>query len=105
MREVCEMPGLETRVKVYRGPAGDGRAQLLGFAELVIGGSFVIRDIRIMKLKSGERSGSFFVAFPGRKRPGEESKYYDVAHPITAEAYQEATKTILKAYETAAARA
>ncbi|MFA6316101.1 MAG: septation protein SpoVG family protein [Elusimicrobiota bacterium] len=101
MREVCEMPGLETRVKVYRGPVAEGRAQLLGFADLVIGGSFIIRDIRIMRVTGGEKGGKVFVAFPGRKRPGEENKYYDIAHPVTAEAYQEATKAILSAYEKA----
>ncbi|MBI4677499.1 MAG: septation protein SpoVG family protein [Elusimicrobia bacterium] len=105
MREASEMPSLATRIKTYRGPVGDGRAQLLGFAELVIAGSFVIRDIRIMKVTSGEKGGTVFVAFPGRKRPGEENKYYDVAHPITSEAYQEATRTILRAYEEAVARA
>ncbi|MBI5622557.1 MAG: septation protein SpoVG family protein [Elusimicrobia bacterium] len=105
MPQVVEMPGLETRIKMYRGPVAEGRAQLLGFAELVIGGSFVIRDIRILRVTAGEKSGRVFVAFPGRKRPGEEKKYYDIAHPVTTEAYQESTKTILRAYEAAAARA
>jgi DNA-binding cell septation regulator SpoVG len=101
------MLGLEPRVRVLREPMARGGACLLGFAELVIGGSFVIRDIRIMKVdKDGEES--VFVAFPSRKRSGvtEGPKaYYDVAFPITSESYKQATGLILKAFEDAAAKA
>ena len=95
---------LEPRVKVSREPMAYGSAQLVGFAELVIGGAFVIRDIRILRVKK-DAEESTFVAFPSRRMNGDEKKYYDVAFPITAEAYKEATGTILKAFEEAAAKA
>ncbi|MBI5239962.1 MAG: septation protein SpoVG family protein [Elusimicrobia bacterium] len=104
------MPDLEPRVKVCRQPLAYGSAQLLGFAELVIGGAFVIRDIRILKVaKEGEES--VFVAFPSRRwhnggnGDGEEKKYYDVAFPITSASYREATGAIMKAFEEASAKA
>lgn len=106
MGEGKDMLGLETRVRVLREPMAFGSAHLLGFAELVIGGSFVIRDIRILKVnKEGEEA--VFVAFPSRKRSGagEEKAYYDVAFPITSESYKQATGAILKAFEEAAAKA
>ncbi|MBI5244795.1 MAG: septation protein SpoVG family protein [Elusimicrobia bacterium] len=99
MEQTIEVPGLATRIRLYRGPAGKGGAQLLGFAELVIAGAFVIKDIRILKVLSKEKDGSVFVSFPSRLQPGGEKRYYDVAHPITAEAYQEAKDAILSAYE------
>ncbi|MDD5629494.1 MAG: septation protein SpoVG family protein [Elusimicrobia bacterium] len=103
------MPDLEPRVKVCRQPLAYGSAQLLGFAELVIGGSFVIRDIRILKVAK-EGAESVFVAFPSRRwnnsnGDGEEKKYYDVAFPITSQSYREATGAILKAFEEASAKA
>ena len=110
MDTVKDVPGLGTKVRVLREPMAFGSAQLLGFAELVIGGSFVIRDIRILKV-SKEGNESVFVAFPSRRwngsgnGGGEEKKYYDVAFPITADAYHEATGAILKAFEDATAKA
>jgi len=104
MEKQQDMPDLEPRVKVCRTPVACGSAQVLGFAELVIGGVFVIRDIRILKVaKEGE--DLVFVAFPSRRWNGEEKKYYDVAFPITSESYRAATSTILKAFEEAAAKA
>jgi len=104
MGEQKDVPDLEPRVKAFRTPMAYGSAQLLGFAELVIGGAFVIRDIRILKVAK-EGGESVFVAFPSRKRNGEEKAYYDVAFPITADSYRQATTAILKAFEAAAAKA
>ena len=99
---------LEARVKLCSQPLAYGSAQLVAFAELVIGGAFVIRDIRILRVaKDGEEST--FVAFPSRRwnagdnGAGEGAKYYDVAFPITAQAYQEATGSLLLEYERLAA--
>ena len=94
---------LEARVKLCSQPLAYGSAQLMAFAELVIGGAFVIRDIRILRVaKDGEQS--VFVAFPNRRYGDEDDKkYYDVAFPITAQAYQEATGSLLREYERLAA--
>ncbi len=105
MHTVKDVPGLDTKVRVLREPMAFGSAKLLGFAELVIGGSFVIRDIRILKVEK-EGAESVFVSFPSRRwNGGEEKKFYDVAFPITAESYKQATGTILKAFEEAAVKA
>jgi DNA-binding cell septation regulator SpoVG len=96
---------LEARVKLCSQPLAYGSAQLMAFAELVVGGAFVIRDIRILRVaKDGE--DSVFVAFPSRRwnaDGGDEKKYYDVAFPITAQAYREATGALLQEYERLAA--
>ena len=105
MDTVKDVPGLDTKVRVLREPMAFGSAQLLGFAELVIGGAFVIRDIRILKVAK-EGTESVFVSFPSRRwNGGEEKKFYDVAFPITAESYKQATGVILKAFEEAAPKA
>jgi DNA-binding cell septation regulator SpoVG len=104
MEEAKVMPGMETRVRLCRVPVEHGRTQLLGFAELVIGGAFVIRDIRILKMEKEGRE-SVFVSFPSRRRSGEEHKYYDVAHPITSQAYRQAVDTIIQAFHAVAAKA
>ncbi|HAH08033.1 MAG TPA: hypothetical protein DCM05_16155 [Elusimicrobia bacterium] len=98
------VPELSARVNLCRNPQTAGKAQLLGFAQLAIGGSFVIHGVRILKVdKDGEPA--VFVSFPSRKGSGEEKKYYDVAHPITAEARRLASEAILEAFEKEAAKA
>ena len=99
-----EEPKLEPRVKVCREPfASCGGAKIVAVAELVIYGAFVIRDIRILSVaKDGEETD--FVAWPSRRWKVGEDKYYDVAFPITAEAYREATGCILAAFEKAESR-
>ncbi|MBI4375353.1 MAG: septation protein SpoVG family protein [Elusimicrobia bacterium] len=99
------VPRLDTRIRVYQGPEGAGKAKLLGFAELVIAGSFVIKDIRILAPKGSKDKEEAFVFFPSRKGSGErESEYFDIAHPITAEARAAAQEAILSAYRKAALR-
>ncbi len=92
------LPSLEARFRAFR--KAEGRRELLGFADLVIAGAFVIRGIQVVRVKAEgqEQYGQPFVSFPNRKQ-GE--KFVDMAHPITAEAQQLASKTILAAYEAA----
>lgn len=95
-------PALETKVRLYRAK-GKGKADLLGFADLVIGGAFVIKSIRIMQINPEKAAGVLsdpFVSFPSRRveRQGEETRYIDVAHPITSEAYHEAVGLIMAQY-------
>jgi DNA-binding cell septation regulator SpoVG len=92
------LPSLEARFRAFR--KQEGRRELLGFADLVIAGAFVIRGIQVVRVKAEgqEQYGQPFVSFPNRKQ-GE--KFVDMAHPITAEAQQLASKTILAAFEAA----
>lgn len=101
MFEESALPSLETTVKVYHD--ANGSHELLGFADLVIGGAFVIKGIRILmgKPKDGKPGGPF-LSFPARKGTGaSQDKYFEVAHPITASAREAAKQSVLRAYQEA----
>lgn len=93
------VPSLEARVRPHSQVTG-GR-ELLGFADLIIAGAFVIKDVSILRTKGKDEKefGEPFVAFPSKKGNGNaEGKYFDIAHPITADAYKAAVETIMAAY-------
>jgi len=93
---VSEMPKMSSRVRVHN--AKSGKSELLGFAELVVGGAFVIKDIRIVRTLGP--GGKVFISFPERRGKGASSEeWFGVAHPITAQAYKRAAGVILEAYE------
>lgn len=89
--EQSQTPRLQARARPWRG-AGE-ESPLLGYADLVIAGSFVISGIRILKAKEG----GAFISFPSRK--GKNDKWTDVAFPITAEARRAAQEAVLIAFE------
>lgn len=100
------VPKLETTVKLYR-DADRGTGDLLGFAELVIAGSFVIKNIaiRMGKAKEDKPAGPY-IMFPAKKGSGPASdKWFDIAHPITADARKAVEECVLRAYAKAAAQA
>lgn len=97
------VPKLETTVKLYRDAAG--ASDLLGFAEIVIAGAFVIKGVRILmgKPKDDKPAGPF-LSFPAKKGNGAAAdKWFEVAHPITAEARKAVQECVLRAYAKAAA--
>lgn len=97
------VPKLETTVKLYRDAAG--ASDLLGFADVVIAGSFVIKGVRILmgKPKDDKPAGPF-LSFPAKKGQGAASdKWFDVAYPITKEAHRAVQECVLRAYAKAAA--
>lgn len=105
MMTETELPSLMAKVRPYHNQNPQGNSELLGFADLIIGGAFVIKDIRIVKslAESGKQP---FVSFPSKKGRGTgmgEAKYFDIAHPITADAYRAACELILRAYQEAEA--
>jgi DNA-binding cell septation regulator SpoVG len=77
---------MTAHVRLYKNESES--SNLLGVAELVIAEAFVIRGIRIlMGEASGDRPAGPFIGFPARKGTGKlEDRYFDIAHPITAEA-------------------
>ena len=99
MNETNVLPKLEAKVRLYR--AEGGETQLLGFADLLIAESFVIKGLRIMMSKPREdKPGGPFISFPSRKGTGaSEDKYFEVAHPVTAEARAAVKELVLNAYE------
>jgi len=67
-----------------------GRIKAL--ASVTFDAELVVHDVRII-----EGSKGLFVSMPSRRNPG--GDYYDVAHPITAEARNILQATVLDAYE------
>jgi DNA-binding cell septation regulator SpoVG len=95
MGEYMSMPKLEARVRPYQ-DSSDRPTKLLAFAELVIGGSFVIKGIRVLK-KSQPGEDKPFVVFPSEKGKGSaQDKWFDVAHPVTTEAHAAASALVLE---------
>jgi stage V sporulation protein G len=94
-----EMPKLEGRVRLFNDVSGRP-TKLLAFADLVIGDSFVIKNIRVLlRQEPGEEP---FVVYPAEKgKNASEERWYDVAHPITAEARSAASVLVLERYRQA----
>lgn len=62
-----------TEVRVY--PVSQNDERLVAFATITFDHAFVVRDLRIIRGKTG-----LFVAMPSRKR--HDGTYSDVAHPL-----------------------
>ena len=97
----AEMPPLETRVRLFKDAGRKEDSNLLAYAELVIAKAFVITGIKVLMSKPKEdKPGSPFVAFPSRRCSGTaQDKYFEVAHPITAEARVAVRDLVMAAYE------
>lgn len=89
------LPKLDARVKPYQ-DLTDRPTKLLAFAELVIADAFIIKNIRV--LKRAEPGEEPFVVFPAEKGKGTPDRWFDVAHPITAEARTAAIGLILSKF-------
>ena len=71
------------------------RGALLGYANIVLNDSFIIRGIRILE---NERIGRF-VAMPSRRLREEKRAYRDLCHPINQETRDTITTAIFDAYD------
>ena len=71
------------------------RGALLGYANIVLNNSFIIRGIKILESKKNGR----FVAMPSRRLREEKRAYRDLCHPINQETRKIITATIIKAYD------
>ena len=71
------------------------RGALLGYANIVLNDSFIIRGIRILE---NQRLGRF-VAMPSRRLNGEKRTYRDLCHPLNQEARDLITKEIFDVYD------
>ena len=91
------MPKLDARVRPFEDSSGRA-TKLLAFAELTIADAFVIKGIRV--LKRGEPGDDEpFVVFPAEKGKGAaQDRWFDVAHPVTAEARAAASALVLERY-------
>lgn len=71
------------------------RGALLGYANIVINDSFIIRGIKILETEKNGR----FVAMPSRKLRTEEHSYRDLCHPLNNDTRKGITQAILDAYD------
>lgn len=69
-------------------------SKIKAFASVTIGGHFAVHGFKVYEAEDGKLS----VFCPGSKSQTD-GKYYDDAHPITAEGRAALTSSILKAYE------
>lgn len=100
-----DMPKLDARVRPYQ-DSSDRPTKLLAFADLVIGGAFVIKNIRVLRKSEPGGGDEPFVVFPAEKGKGAAGdRWFDLAHPITTEAHSAAVETVLDAYRRALAPA
>ena len=71
------------------------RGALLGYANIVLNNSYIIRGIKILE---SEKNGRF-VAMPSRRLREEKRAYRDLCHPINQETREIITATIFNAYD------
>lgn len=91
------MPKLDARVRPFEDASGRP-TKLLAFAELTIADAFVIKGIRVLK-REEDGDDQPFVVFPAEKGKGSSAdRWFDVAHPVTAEARAAATALVLERY-------
>ena len=81
-----------TEVRIFRIKQ---RGALLGYANIVLNDSFIIRGIRILE---SERAGKF-VAMPSRRLNGGKRAFRDLCHPLNQEVRDLITKEIFDAYD------
>ncbi|MFI5363307.1 MAG: septation protein SpoVG family protein [Elusimicrobiota bacterium] len=94
------LPKLDVRVRPFDDASGRP-TKLLAFAELVIADAFVIKGIRVLK-RAEEGNDEPFVVFPAEKGKGAaQDRWFDVAHPVTAEARAASIALVLERYRQA----
>lgn len=71
------------------------RGALLGYANIVLNNSFIIRGIKLLET---EKTGRF-VAMPSRRLRQEKRAYRDLCHPLNQETRDLITKEIFNAYD------
>ena len=99
MSKPAPLPPLQAKVRLYHDASG--KTELLGFADLTIADAFVIKGIRVLMGKPKEdKPGEPFISFPARKAGGAaNARWFEVAHPLSAECRLAARETVLRAYQ------
>lgn len=81
----------ETNIRVERLYRFNGDGRLKAFADVSLGGSFVIKGLRVVQGEKG-----LFVGMPTGQ--GKDGKWYNIAYPITKQMREELTEAVLTAY-------
>jgi len=78
----------------------DGDSKIRAVANATIGGAFAVHGIKVIDSEKG-----LFLSMPSNsyKNGSGETKYQDIFHPVTAEARQALSDSIMEAYEKAIA--
>jgi len=82
----------DVTIDVARVHKVEGNSSLKAFADIVIGGSFLIKGMKIVEGKNG-----LFVSMPSEL--GKDGKWYNNVMPITREAREALSETLMEAYE------
>jgi DNA-binding cell septation regulator SpoVG len=91
------LPKLDARVRPFE-DRSDRPTKLMAFAELTIADAFVIKGIRVLK-RNEPGDDEPFVVFPAEKGKGTaQDRWFDVAHPVTAQARAAACALVLERY-------
>jgi DNA-binding cell septation regulator SpoVG len=94
------LPKMDARVRPFDDVSGRP-TKLLAFAELTIADAFVIKGIRVLK-REEPGNDEPFVVFPAEKGKGAaQDRWFDVAHPVTAEARTVSIALVLERYRQA----
>jgi len=78
-----------TEVKIF--PANEGK--LKAYATMVISGSFIVRDMKIIQ----SDNGAMFVSMPSRRK--KDGSFKDVAHPLDQKTRSDIEEIIIKEFE------
>ena len=69
----------------------EGNGAVKGFADIVVNDSLLLRGLRVLDGKNG-----MFVSFP--REQGKDKRWYETVHPITKEAREQISQTVIEAY-------
>jgi stage V sporulation protein G len=79
-------------LEVKRMAKVDGRGTLKAFCDVALGGQYVIKGLKVVEGKKG-----IFVSMP--REQGRDGNWYDTFLPVTKQAHQQLTDTVLAAYQ------
>lgn len=79
-------------VEVKRMAKVEGRGTLKAFCDVAIGGHYLIKGLKVVEGKKG-----IFVSMP--REQGRDGNWYDSFLPITKEAHQHLSASVLRAYQ------
>lgn len=85
---------MKINVKVNR-LITDKDSQIKAIVSVTLDNAYAIHNIRVME--SATNSGTCFVAMPSVKK--KDDKYFELFHPVSAEARKELVDEIMKTYE------
>ncbi len=81
---------VDVAVKRINKPDWEGTTR--AFCDVVVGGSFLVKGVRVVEGKKG-----LFVSMP--REEGKDGKWYDTVVPLTKEARAQVAQVVLSAYQ------